>query len=132
MNGKYDPNEKMLEKTPAFLIDYISSGQITKEEFLVRGLVELVEALESEGIAGSSFEKRDARYQKVMIFIQENNPKFDISPYEKLYQVIVDSFNTGYKERSEEERGESITRIRDSIGPRSRRDSSREPTKPLV
>ena len=85
---------------------YLGEEEITREEFLINGLNEILGTAEEERIDSVAFNSKDMVYNQISEYIQDSN--FNIRPYEELYEKIMKFYERELKKRAEEEKVKSL------------------------
>ncbi|MBS3079821.1 hypothetical protein J4218_06880 [Candidatus Pacearchaeota archaeon] len=83
-------NNALLTRSSEVLQRYIREGFLDPEDFLSRGLVELLKYIgrHSEFISDGNFSSRDECYTNVLSYLDSEG--FDVKYYQRLYKIFVE------------------------------------------
>lgn len=84
--------DKLLNRQAKFTIGDIKGTRLRVDYVLLKGLCELVECIQSNNGRindNDSFHTMEGHYSELVDFIRREYPKFDLAPYEAIYDSIT-------------------------------------------
>ncbi|MDP2925020.1 MAG: hypothetical protein Q8N99_01480 [Nanoarchaeota archaeon] len=112
--------EKLLNRKPIDIIKDVRNKTLAVEYVLLTGLAELVQSVYNKGIVDNqTFHVMDGHFSEVLDFIRKNYPHLDLSPYETIYDCILNQDQDKFDIRKENERSTCLSLDKERLGPQN-------------